>query len=167
MLKVVYEKERGLQITKFESRLNDMEIINVEPPISYRIPSRSNRRRRPPLMKGERFIYQGQVEKDNVYWKVANIKELEPPKLKISIDLDKWKDALEYSEAEIDQTYSKLIKAMGLPAKKHTISWLKEELRETLKSYEKEYDVKLTEAMEDKISAVLVKMIYDRLYYEG
>jgi ASC-1-like (ASCH) protein len=84
----------------------------------------------------------------------------------IEVKIDNWKKVLNYDREKSLTLFNKLLTNFGLKPDKHTINWFQEELIEIVKSYEKEYGVRLSNSMRKKIGTVIAQIAFDRLYWE-
>lgn len=87
--------------------------------------------------------------------------------IKIEINIDSWKEALNYDEEKSNEVFKNLIKAVNIEADEPSIKWLKTELINEIKSYEKKYKVKLSNKMRKRLSVALAKMTFDRFHVEN
>ena len=88
-------------------------------------------------------------------------------KVKITININSWKDAINYDEKQSLTVLKNLINAVGLKPEEYNIKWLREELIRTVQNYENKYQVTLSDSMRNRLSIALAKMTYDRLYARG
>ena len=87
--------------------------------------------------------------------------------IKIEINIDSWKEALNYDEEKSKEVFSNLIESVNIEADQPTIKWLKTELINEIESYEKKYSVKLSGTMKKRLSVALAKMTFDRFHAEN
>jgi ABC-type dipeptide/oligopeptide/nickel transport system ATPase component len=87
--------------------------------------------------------------------------------IKIKINIDSWKEALNYNEEKSNEVFKNLIESVNIEADQPSIEWLKAELINEIKSYEKKYMVKLSDKMRKRLSVALAKMTFDRFHAEN
>ena len=87
--------------------------------------------------------------------------------IKIEINIDSWKEALNYDKEKSNEVFKNLIEAVNIEADEPSIKWLKTELINEIKSFEKKYKVKLSNKMRKRLSVALAKMTFDRFHAEN
>ena len=79
------------------------------------------------------------------------------------IDLEEWKQSLNYDNTKIDNLLTRLLLDYGLEPSRENMDWIKKDALELISQYEKKYDVQLEEDMRATLQKLAIRVAYDRI----